>query len=457
MEVEFESSVEEEEVFDLGIVISEVCSVLDAEQRGRVVENPLFSYNSDEEEDFSCIEDDVIKSTRKRSLDVGSNSENNLSIRNPSEDCSYASKFETDSKIDTDIKKSMKVSSSLRARSVSSCVDDVPNQGLFDEESYLQSNNEDYLEEAGYPTGSLVWAKMKGYPPWPAIVVPDPASGNSRELRKGGNYHHVLFLEYRNEVAWIHHTQLKVFSRKGSGNVKKGNGKAFAKAVELGNSLYNVTCMERIGKFIEYQNLHGQHTDCSERNAYPKLYMSPVIRLKRLKVVLKPVVMLKRLKIESPYEADFCDCNSDDLVGKSDNDEVFTSVKSPIRPFCDKSKQWCEGMIVWARVEGYPFWPAVIVREQKSDEFLIPTKAGLARIHVMFLAFHKQTALIRETSLVPFHSGDQFKGLLNSANKKSQKDFRPSKTLAPKYNLAVKTAIELLPRSLYNRLEYLYT
>jgi len=459
MEVEFESSVEEEEVSDLGIVISEVCSVLDAEQCGRVVKNPLFTDNSDEddEEDLSCIEVDVIESTRKRCSDVGSNSENNLFIHNPLEASSYASKVETDSEVDTDTKKSQTVSASLRARSESSCVDDVPNQGLCDEENYLHGNNEDYLEEAGYPTGSLVWAKMKGYPPWPAIVVPDPASGKSRELRKGGNYHHVLFLEYRNEVAWIHRNQLKAFTRKGSGKVKKGNGKALVKAVELGNSLNDINCMERIGRFIEYQNLNGQPTDCLERKDYPKLFLSPVIRLKRLKVVSKPVVMLKRLKIESPYEADFSDCNSDDLLGKSDNDEVFTSVKSPSRPSCDSRKEWCEGMLVWARVEGYPFWPAVIVREQKSDEFSIPSKAGLVRIHVMFLAFHKQTALIRETSLVPFHSADQFIGLLNSSNKKSQKDFRPSKTLAPKYNLAVKTAIELLPRSLYNRLEYLYT
>ena len=114
-------------------------------------------------------------------------------------------------------------------------------------------------------------------------------------------------------------------------------------------------------------------------------------------------------------------------------------------------------MLVWARVQGYPFWPAVIVREQKSEEFSIPSKTGLVRIHVMFLGFHKQTALVGERSLVPFRSGDQFKDLLSSANKKSQKDFRPSKTLAPKYNLAVKIAMELLPRSLYNRLEYLYT
>ena len=114
-------------------------------------------------------------------------------------------------------------------------------------------------------------------------------------------------------------------------------------------------------------------------------------------------------------------------------------------------------MLVWARVQGHPFWPAVIVKEQRSEYFSNPSKGVRVRIHVMFLAYQKQTAWLGEAALVHFHVADQFKNLMESRNKKSQKDFVPTKTMASKYGQAVQIATQLLPRSLYNRLEYLDT
>jgi len=524
MQMEFESSIDEEEVTDFDIVISEVCSVLDAEQVeqvGRVVENPLFSDDSDIE-DEDGTEENVVKArnigdlkeiTYERPPDIYNKSkddslsfEKSLKVdsspRSSYSDCdskdddlrSEKSFIKSMSKL-KEVDQSSKDSCNdipctvpvLRSRSVSSCVDDTPNQGLCDEDSHatggLKETDDAYLDDK---VGSLVWAKMKGYPPWPALVVPDPVSGKSKEKRKGGEFWHVLFLEYRNEVAWIPQTHIEVFSRKGSGKVKKGNNKALVKAVELATSLSDMSCMDRIAKFTEYQYMQDVDERIPMQEKYLKLSMIPVVKLKRVKIIKEPEVMLKRLKLEKYSPSSHVKDNllgeligekligennsdsnydTDDLIGDSDDEEfcdekVFTNVKVPSpQPSGDHSEEndWCEGMLVWARVQGYPFWPAVIVREQKSEEFSIPSKTGLVRIHVMFLAFHKQTALVGETSLVPFSSGDQFKDLLSSANKKSQKDFRPNKILAPKYNLAVKTAMELLPRSLYNRLEYLYT
>ena len=527
--MEFESSIDEEEVTDFDIVISEVCSVLDAEQVeqvGRVVENPLFRDNSDIEDEEET-EENIVKASKARDIDdlkeftygkpleifctskddslssekslKAVSSPRSLDIDCESRDDDLASEKsfiksisnlrEVDESSTDPFKDIPSTLPVLRSRSVSSCVDDTPNQGLCDEESQViggvQDTNNTGLDDQ---VGSLVWAKMKGYPPWPALVVPDPVSGMSKEKKKGGEYWHVLFLEYRNEVAWINQNQIEVFSSKGSGKVKKGNSKALVKAVELATNLSSMSCMDRITKFTEYQYLQDMDQRIPVEEKCPKLSMNPVVKLKRLKVSKEPVVMLERLKYtasnhdnddlfgesdgeklmeenysDSNYDTDDLLGDSDELSGGSDNEnvtdeKVFTNVKVPSTS-SDQSdgSGWCEGMLVWARVQGYPFWPAVIVREQKSDEFSIPSKTGLVRIHVMFLAFHKQTALVGETSLVPFCSDDQFKDLLRSASKKSQKDFRPSKTLAPKFNLAVKTAMELLPRSLYNRLEYLYT
>jgi len=454
MEVSFETSVEEEEedvedLTHLDIVISEVCSVLEAEQEiGRVMENPMFSEDSESEHSRDNKEGYV---SDKDELE---NSSGRSSVDNNSSDCN-------DSSPDTALKDPLSISS--RSRSVSSCIDDSPNQGLCDDE--LQSGGgagsketrEIVRDDIG-PVGSLVWAKMKGYPPWPAIVVPDPASGRSKEWKKGGEWRHVLFLEYRNEVAWLPLNQIKLFSSKEEVKVKKGSKKTLVKAVELAKSLNNMECWERLEKFTEYQQSQGVEKRITVEQEWTKLSMTPIVKLKRVNVCLKPVVMLKRIRIENYHKADLSEYNESYILDDSDDDNMFTNVKSPSPSSSDSdTTEWCEGMLVWARVQGYPFWPAVIVREQKSDEFSIPSKTGLVRIHVMFLAFHNQTALVGETSLVPFHCPDQFKHLLSSGNKKHQKDFLPSKNLAPNYNLAVKTAQELLPESLYNRLEHLYT
>lgn len=305
---------------------------------------------------------------------------------------------------------------------------------------------------------------MKGYPAWPAIVVPDPQTGKSREVRRGkqGEWRHVLFLEYRNEVAWLHQDHLKIFSTKGSSKVK-GRNKALAKAVELASNLFNMSCMDRIRSFTEYQQVQMKEEDRSYKGisvgqVWTKLSMEPVVRLKRVKVSVRPVVMLKRIEvIESETESDDSEYDTDDLLGDSgDEDLQFTQVKlaSASPP---GASEWCEGMLVWARVQGYPFWPAVIVREQRTEHFSNSSKGGRVRIHVMFLAYQKQTAWVGEAALVPFHIADQFKSLIDSGNKKSQKDFVPTKTMANTHRKAVEIATQLLPKSLYNRLEYLYT
>lgn len=454
MEVDFESSAEEDDVHDLNIVISEVCSVLDVDQGVRVVENPLFSEDTDSSEDDNDEEEDVkdedyvyVKESPDQIFtDLGNN---------------YKVKVQ-----EIDLHKEPTASTSAgRSRSASSCVDVAPNQGLHDDHDVHSDDHggdQEQCSEIVGPVGSLVWAKMKGYPSWPAIVVPDPQTGKSREVRKGkqGEWRHVLFLEYRNEVAWLHQDHLKTFSTKGSANVKRKN-KALAKAVELASNLSNMNCMDRIRSFTEYQQVQMKEEERSTKGisvgqVWTKLSMEPVVKLKRVKVSLKPVVMLKRIEvIESETESDDSECDTDDLLADSgDEDKQFTQVK-PASP--SSESEWCEGMLVWARVQGYPFWPAVIVREQRSEYFSNPSKGGRVRIHAMFLAYQKQTAWVGEAALVPFHVADQFKTFIDSGNKKSQKDFVPTKTMANKHSQAIKIATQLLPMSLYNRLEYLYT
>jgi len=456
MEVDFESSAEEDEdVPDLNIVISEVCSVL---EKGavRVVENPLFSEDTDtdsedSDEDENVKDEDYVY-VKESPEPIYTDLDNNY--------------IEKEQEIDFH-KEPTASNSAVRSRSVSSCVDVAPNQGLHDDhdvQSDEHGGNQEQSSEIVGRVGSLVWAKMKGYPPWPAIVVPDPQTGRSREVRKGkqGEWRHVLFLEYRNEVAWLHQEHLKVFSTKGSAKVK-GRNKALAKAVELASNLSNMNCMDRIRSFTEYQQFQMKEEDRSSKGisvgqVWAKLSMEPVVKLKRVKVSLQPVVMLKRINvIESETVSDDSEYDTDDLLADSGDEYLqFTQVK-PGTGLPPGGGEWCEGMLVWARVQGYPFWPAVIVREQRSEHFSNPSKGGRVRIHVMFLAYQKQTAWVGEASLVPFYEADQFKSFLISGSKKSQKDFIPTKTMANSHRKAVEIATQLLPKSLYNRQEYLYT
>merc|ERR1719416_79551 len=53
-----------------------------------------------------------------------------------------------------------------------------------------------------FPIGTLVWAKQQGSPHWPAIISPN-TSGKIKMMKKKTPYHHVLFLAYENQHAWI--------------------------------------------------------------------------------------------------------------------------------------------------------------------------------------------------------------------------------------------------------------
>eukprot|EP00092_Neocalanus_flemingeri_P018396 GFUD01019909.1.p1 GENE.GFUD01019909.1~~GFUD01019909.1.p1 ORF type:complete len:453 (-),score=134.64 GFUD01019909.1:217-1575(-) len=452
MDIDFESS-EEEEGENLKIVIKEVCSVLDIEQgRQGLRENPLFSEDTD-----SCDDSNVGVSASK--------DEDYIHVKESPDDLELTNVNNNKTTSSEQFNRKTAVFTSLsRSRSTSSEV--APNQGLPDDHEQGQADEYGQVPAQGCvgPVGSLVWAKMKGYPSWPAIVVPDPVTGRSREFRgkQGGEWRHVLFLEYKNEIAWMLQDQLKVFSSKGT-NKMKGRNKSLVKAVELANSLTSFDCRDRIRRFTDYQQgqVEGQG-EVLRRNTkgiavglvWAKLSMKPVVQLKRVKVQSKPFVMLERIKvIESDTDSDDSANDSEDVPDISSEVPKFTKLKPPPSP----PTGWCEGHLVWARVQGYPYWPAVIVREQKSEQFCTPSKGGMMRLHVMFLAYQKQHAWLSETALVPFQSADQFKTIIQSGEKNSQKDFTPTKKLAPKFTAAVKVAMELLPTSLYNRLEYLYT
>jgi len=53
----------------------------------------------------------------------------------------------------------------------------------------------------GYAPGTVLWAKMRGYPYWPALVWAEKANKKADYLREGG-WHFVKFFGARTGLAW---------------------------------------------------------------------------------------------------------------------------------------------------------------------------------------------------------------------------------------------------------------
>jgi len=86
---------------------------------------------------------------------------------------------------------------------------ELPEQA-FDEEEH----NAQYIFTR-YTEGSLVWARMAGYPWWPAMVEIDPDFEDYFECKEFDNvasHYHVVFFDDRVSRAWVHSSSLMPFT-----------------------------------------------------------------------------------------------------------------------------------------------------------------------------------------------------------------------------------------------------
>eukprot|EP00092_Neocalanus_flemingeri_P037608 GFUD01040944.1.p1 GENE.GFUD01040944.1~~GFUD01040944.1.p1 ORF type:complete len:168 (-),score=62.88 GFUD01040944.1:269-772(-) len=64
-----------------------------------------------------------------------------------------------------------------------------------------------------FPLSSVVWARQKGYPPWPAVITASPLTGHwvlgwARKRR-----YHCTFLAWNKEWSWVERENLVPFTR----------------------------------------------------------------------------------------------------------------------------------------------------------------------------------------------------------------------------------------------------
>ena len=144
----------------------------------------------------------------------------------------------------------------------------------------------DYRHEVG----ELVWAKMSGYPSWPALIVTDPKTQlfvkqKTVPKKKGhsGTALHVLFLNYNDQVAWIPATSISKYCTKkvNSKTMKKDGGK-MRRAMAIADSLVDLSCEDRIEQFVQMQGRRqSKEKEVNYLVMYPKLLLEPVVKVQR--------------------------------------------------------------------------------------------------------------------------------------------------------------------------------
>lgn len=164
------------------------------------------------------------------------------------------------------------------------------------------------LSEIALTLGQLVWAKMVGYPSWPAIVVEDPKTNmflkvkktpkKAKGAKKECEHLHVLFLNYQEEVAWIPKNGISLYKLH---SLPKNRPKTDArnKAIQIANSLVPMSCDERLERYTELQDIRKPQPSATNpracqninRKRFPKLFMDPVVKIQRLESVMLQSLM----------------------------------------------------------------------------------------------------------------------------------------------------------------------
>ena len=103
-------------------------------------------------------------------------------------------------------------------------------------------------------------------------------------------------------------------------------------------------------------------------------------------------------------------------------------------------------LLVWAKMRGYPYWPAVVARDPKNGEYATVTDTFLKPIkkfHVLFLEYGNQRAWVTSSSIKEYKGIDKFNSDKAGATKSQRADYTPGKRYVAPFNKAVDYAEEL--------------
>lgn len=144
---------------------------------------------------------------------------------------------------------------------------DIPEEKCY-------TSGKKYFYYTSFPVGQLVWAKMTGYPQWPAVITPDPWSHNeysSIETDAEGCIYHVEFLGRPRSHIWISEKQITPYIRRELPLPQRKLTKRLTAAIQEAEALCDLNNHERLEK-CEYR-IGSISTDArvnsKEQNAHP--------------------------------------------------------------------------------------------------------------------------------------------------------------------------------------------
>lgn len=105
-----------------------------------------------------------------------------------------------------------------------------------------------------------------------------------------------------------------------------------------------------------------------------------------------------------------------------------------------------EGVLVWAKMRGYPYWPSVVTRDPNDGEF-VKANDGFykiqKKIHVLFLEYQNQRAWVATPSVVKYEGKEKFEEDKKKASASKKKDYICGKRYEESFAKAVDYAEEI--------------
>ena len=309
-----------------------------------------------------------------------------------------------------------------------------------------------------YEEGSLVWARMRGYPYWPGIVSRDPIDGEFLKIAdtiyKNFKRFHVLFLEYGNQRAWIGASSIKAYEglEKLQEEKKKASKKAkadyqvskkllpkFNKAVEYAEDLVCYSDGERLEKVLlnygwnevdksdpaedssTMEEVVDQELDSTFDSSASSDKVEPAEAMHiddkdGGKGEMADAAKLKK-RDHTNVEIDASEPEVATPVNKKrkQNNDKVVKVPQPSEP-STPSKSISEdnpdfplvGDLVWGRMPGFPFWPSFITRNPEN-QFKREKNGKAYSFHVQFFGWNDESGWA--SSVLPFNGIDAFKAI----------------------------------------------
>lgn len=142
-----------------------------------------------------------------------------------------------------------------------------------------QNSSQDSFIYTQFTPGSVVWAKMAGYPSWPAMVDIDPDFNTFYETFPNGevSYYHVVFLDDRVSRAWISFRNIEAYRANetpvklpGRTNNNNDFAKDMASARNRAKEATEMNISDRLQKFSFRHRFSGKSHWSRDKNTWER-------------------------------------------------------------------------------------------------------------------------------------------------------------------------------------------